>query len=214
MTAKDLLELAKVYCAARYPTAVLVPEFSIGSWGKALLDLAVITETEIIGVEIKGDGDSPARIPLQAAVYSKAATRMFFLPAPSLEANCFRHIPDCWGRLRVEPETGCVVRAKRHEWDREREPDLLCTAPRQLLQCLWKDELRGIARRHEIFTTKRPTADDLLGCLAEDLPLKTLRTEVCDALRRRANTAGAWMGKPFEWAVFINAREAQRERAA
>lgn len=204
MKAPALLELAKVWLAGRYPEALLVPELSIGTWGKALLDLAAITETEIIGVEIKGEGDSPSRLGLQAAVYSKAATRMFILPAPSLERLCFRHVPDCWGRLRVN-ETGQVERARRHEWDRDAEPEVLSTAPRQLLQCLWKDELRDIARRHGVFTERRPTAINLLDCLAEDLPLKVLRLEVCRALRERK-----WINKAFEWAVFVNERELAR----
>jgi hypothetical protein len=205
MKAPELLQLAMIYLARRYPDAVLVPELSIGNWGKALLDVAAVTANEIIGVEIKGDGDSAARMPLQAAVYSKAATRMFILPAPSLEKTCFRHAPDCWGRLRIED--GKVVRALRHAWHKDEEPEVLCTAPRQLLQALWKEELRYIARRHEIFTTRDAYAHTLLDRLSEDLPVKVLRAEVCAAIRERANAPGKWQGKPFVWAKFVNARE-------
>lgn len=196
MRAPELLELAKLFLAERYPDALLVPELSIGNWGKALIDLAAITPTEIIGLEIKGAGDSPARLPLQAAIYSKAATRMFFLPTPGEEEKYYRHIPDAWGRLRVE--TGAVVRSLRNPWQKDEEPELLCTAPRQLLQALWKEELRTIARIHGVFAEKRATAEGLLDCLSEDLPLKLIREETCRALRERQ-----WIGKDFEWAKFI-----------
>lgn len=199
MRAPQLLELAKIYLAARYPDALLVPELSIGSWGKALLDVAAITETEIIGVEIKGDGDSPARIPLQAAVYSKAATRMYILPAPSIEQACFRHSPECWARLKVGGD-GLIERFLPSVWHKDEEPPLLCTAPRQLLQCLWKEELYDIAHRHGVFTTRRATATDLLDFVSEDLPLKVLRAETCRALRERK-----WIAKPFVWAKYVNA---------
>lgn len=185
MKAAELTALASDYLAARYPGALIVTEFSIGNWGKALIDVAAITEKEIVGVEIKGDGDSSARIALQAAVYSKAATRMFMLPAPSLEAVCWKHIPDCWGRLKIG-EAGAIVRdATRWNDRKDAEPAMLCTAPRQLAQSLWRDELYAIAREQGVITTKRATVDVLLDAVSEQVPLATLRPAVCAQLRAR-----------------------------
>ena len=195
MRATDLLPLAIDWLARTYPQSLIVPEFNIGTWGAALLDVAAITETEIIGVEIKGEGDSAARLPLQAALYSKAATRMHFLACPALEDRCFKHIPDAWGRLVVRD--GVVQRLLRQEdnsrlsnspWVPERQrgdtADVLCTAPAQLLQCLWRNELDLMAMRCGVITGK-VDVETLRWELAEQVPLKRLRTEVCDALRHR-----------------------------
>jgi hypothetical protein len=187
--AAELLTLAIDWLAQTYPDSLIVPELSIGTWGAALLDVAAITTNEIIGVEIKGEGDSPARLPLQAAIYSKAATRMFFLPCPQLEERCFKHIPVSWGKLVVRDGK---IEQKLPAW-KQREADLgwkvetagkLCTAPAQLLQCLWRDELDLIAVRCAIITGK-VDVETLRWELAEQVPLRRLRSEVCDALLNR-----------------------------
>jgi hypothetical protein len=172
---------------------------SIGSWGKALLDVAAITDSEIIGIEIKGKGDSPARLPLQAALYSKAATRMFMLPCPQLEQRCFKHIPDAWGRLVVrDGKVQCEVLKSRQwyvdnpayarhmpaAWGGDPRAELLCTAPAQLLQCLWRDELDTIARLEAVITGK-VDVDTLRWQIAERVPLEKLRKHVCYALTHR-----------------------------
>jgi hypothetical protein len=177
----DLLPLAIDWLAQRYPDSLIVPELSIGTWGAALLDVAAITSNEIIGIEIKGEGDSPARLPLQASLYSKAATRMFFLPCPALQDRCFKHIPDAWGRLVVD---GDVVRSHLTTWGKPHMGADLCVAPAQLLQCLWRQELDLIAMRCAIITGK-VGVEKLRWELAEQVPLRRLKAEVCEALRLR-----------------------------
>ena len=182
-TASGLLPLAIDWLRRQYPTSVIVPEFSIGAWGAALIDVAAICEDQIIGIEIKGDGDSPTRIKLQAAVYSKAADRMFLLPAPSLQARCFKAAPRSWGQLALVD--GSIVRAEPHEWSRSNEPERLHIAAGQILQALWRDELDMIARVREVMIGRRLSKEGLRDHLAEHLPLSIIRTEVCAALRRR-----------------------------
>lgn len=190
MKAAALLELAIDWLAERYPDSLIVPELSIGSWGAALLDVAAITETEIIGIEIKGEGDSPARMPLQASLYSKAATRMFFLPCPALEERCFKHLPDAWGCLtiregKIEQRLGAWRQRMVEYGDLSyREPKELCVAPAQLLQCLWRAELDLIAMRCQVITGKADV-EKLRWEIAEQVPLRRLKSEVCDALRHR-----------------------------
>lgn len=195
MKAPDLLALAIEWLRDRYPDALIVPELSIGTWGGALLDVAAITPTEIIGVEIKGEGDSPARMPLQASLYSKAATRMYFLPCPELQARCFKHLPDAWGKLQViDGRIDLVLtdwqRRCIEVYQKDKEPAKpLCVAPAQLLQCLWRQELDQIARLCGLITGKIDV-ETLRWKIAEAVPLERLRLETCDALRRRQ-----WVGK-------------------
>lgn len=160
------------------------------------MDVAAITESEIIGIEIKGEGDSPARMPLQASLYSKAATRMFFLPCPALEDRCFKHLPEAWGRLVVE---NGKIRPKLSTWGEPSTAAELCTAPAQLLQCLWRDELDLIATRCAVITGK-VGVEKLRWELAEQVPLRKLRAEVCDALRHRK-----WSGQRGNKTVYLAA---------
>ena len=71
MKAPELLPLAVDWLAETYPGSIIVTELSVADWGGALVDVAAITETEIVGVEIKGDGDSPARLKLQGMAYGR-----------------------------------------------------------------------------------------------------------------------------------------------
>jgi hypothetical protein len=112
---------------------------------------------------------------------------MFFLACPQLEARCFKHLPDAWGRLTV---TEGVVELTA--WQ-QKQSDLgwtfepakeLCVAPAQLLQCLWRNELDLIAMRCAVITGK-VDVEKLRWELAEQVPLRRLKAEVCDALLHR-----------------------------
>jgi len=199
--ASDLYAAASDWLAARYPTALIVNELSIGSWGAALLDIAAITESEIIGVEIKGEGDSPSRLALQGAIYSKAATRMYLLPCPSIEQRCFKAIPKAWGRLSVA--NGSVARAEVCDYQREQDPDRLCIAAGQLVQCLWSDEIDRAASRLEHVFGKKLYREAKAAHLAENVPLSRLVPEVCLTLRERK-----WIGKNVRWASAVTAEAA------
>lgn len=181
--ASDLLPLAVDWLRKQYPSAVIVPELSIGAWGAALIDVAAICEDQIVGIEIKGDGDSPTRIKLQAAVYSKAADRMFLLPSPGIQARCFKASPRAWGQLALV--NGEIQRAEPHQWSRSNEPERLHISAGQILQSLWRDELDLIARTREVMIGRRLCKEGVRDHLAEHLPLSVIRTEVCAALRRR-----------------------------
>lgn len=193
--ASRLCEMASDWLAARYPEALIVREFCVGVWGGALIDLAAITETEIIGLEIKGDGDSPTRLKLQASLYAKAAQRMFLLPAPSIFGRCAKADTPGWRLLAVE--NGQII---GHGWQANDPPPLLPTAPGQLLQALWKDELGKVA-----MWTGAPVSPSL-GCdgrravLAETTTLRALIPAVCRALRER-NWHGKGLGDKVRWAT-------------
>lgn len=217
MKADALRELAIAWLRDRYPTALIVPEMSIGKWGKAMLDVAAIVPPEpdrylprfrsndprqglghIAAIEIKGEGDSPSRMALQGAAYSKAAQQMWILPCPSLEAKIFRHAPDEWEKLGIRE--GAVVPLKpnyaaRHDKSAPQEPWIptghpdapgwLCTAPAQLLQAMWKDDLLMIARIHNLQPSRKMTVDDLTREISENVPLAEIRTAVIARLLER-----------------------------
>lgn len=184
MKAADLRELAIDWLARRHPDALIVTELSVGDWGKALIDVAAVTPTEIVGVEIKGEGDSTTRLGLQCALYSKAVRRMFLLPAPSMEARCFEgknKATEAWGQLSVQ--SGQVVVRTNYGWARDGK--VLCEAPAQMLQALWKDELRYLASANRVSSHRSLRIDQLVDSIVELVPLREIRTGVCERLRAR-----------------------------
>ncbi|MFC0633249.1 hypothetical protein [Brevundimonas balnearis] len=172
--AARLTAMASDWLCERYPDALIIREFSVGTWGGALIDLAAVRPAEIIGVEVKGDGDSPTRLKLQSALYSKAAQRMWLLPAPSLAKKCEVVTYDAWGILAVEGDQVVVPSGSYRN-----EPRLLPTAPAQLLQALWADELKFIAGG------LRGGCEQLRQHIADTMPLRDLIPAVCERLRSR-----------------------------
>lgn len=200
--------LAIEWLRARHADAVIVPELSVADWGGASLDVAAITRTHIVGVEIKGDGDSPHRLDRQALAYGMVAREMWLLPAPSLLSRCWKHKPDGWGVLEVwqgrvraynlhtaatgewrpaKGGLGRVMITDRSEAEyRPHEARIgghLC--PRMILGTLWRDELWAVAGRCGVLVRGRATVQMLTDALEREVPAPKLHDEMVAALRRR-----------------------------
>ena len=175
----------------RHPRALLLCELGLGAWsGGGRLDVAAITDERIIGIEIKGDGDSPARLSLQGIQYALAASEMWLLPAPSIYGRCDRARHWRWGLLEVAGADCLEVRD-----DPTREP--LSNSPHVLWDMLWAPERRALHRRlcHEralVSTFQEPA-------VPEQVPLAVLRPAVVQALRSRDWLRGGNYPKREVW---------------
>lgn len=183
----------------------------MADWGGALIDVAAITETEIVGVEIKGEGDSPARLELQGHVYGRVARRMWLLADESIQAKCFAKCPSGWGRLEIwEGAVRPLNRAKKrvgeeavkatrthpaynravyerddstYDPDTAGEERALC--PWSMCGTLWRDELYDIARLHRVQTAGRANVLPLTEAITSQLPMPVIHAAMIDQLRRR-----------------------------
>ena len=104
MRAANLLPLAIDWLRERHPTAIIVTEMSVADWGAARIDVAAITETHIVGVEIKGFGDSLTRLDRQGLAYGMVAREMWLLPCDELAGKVQPKLPYGWGVLEVDGE--------------------------------------------------------------------------------------------------------------
>lgn len=174
MKADALTDLASTWLAERYPDALIIRELSIGAWGSAVLDVAAIMPNEIIGCEIKGEGDTVKRLAMQEALYSKAATRMFLLADESLALKCKKELRGLGWSVRVPGEGLPTVIPRMHN------------APAQLLEALIGDELKRICKTlGEAVPKSGSVVQTMLDTLSENYPLSTLRPLTCRALRER-----------------------------
>lgn len=183
--APRLCDLASDWLAARYPDALIVRELSVGKWGSAMLDIAAITADHIYGVEIKGDGDSHARLDRQGWIYSRVASRMFLLSAPSLDAAATKHLPSGWWHLRAGESGVQAGHLDRNLWGHIGGPDQLPNAPAQLLECLITRELKRVGKVLTPAVDIGKTVPTMIAAISENAPLKAVRAAVCDQLRAR-----------------------------
>lgn len=182
-----LCDLASDWLAARYPDALIVRELSVGKWGKALIDIAAITPEHIIGVEIKGEGDSGARLELQGHMYSRVATHMFLLTAPALDKIAEKHLPAGWWHLRVGGAGIDGGRLDRigYPGALPEAPERLPNAPAQILECLITRELKFLARILCPAVDHGRCVATMIHAISENASLSKVRRGVCTILRER-----------------------------
>lgn len=206
-SAIELRLLAQNWLASRHPDAVIVTELSVANWGGASVDIAAITDSHIIGVEIKGTGDSPTRLDRQHLAYGMVVREMWLLPCPTIRDRCFAKRPPGWGRLEVwngevrpgnlaatlgpkeKAKTGWRYPTVRD--DSRYEPDLATIAghltPSAMTGTLWKDELSTIAQRNGIEgVTKSSYTHVLAEAIEGQMPAPLLHAEMIRELRARA----------------------------
>lgn len=209
MKAADLTKLAKDWLVIQYPESVIVTEFSVASWGGASIDIAAITADEIIGVEIKGEGDSPSRLPLQGHIYSRVASRMWLLPDASIELRCEKVRPSGWGRLevfghkirpfnrhtingdKIKVNNGCHIyetynriRSEDEYIPSEANP-IIVKCPWAMCGTLWRDELYDLAIRCGIILTKSARENEIVDAITSKLPAPQINKEMIRALNNR-----------------------------
>lgn len=205
-SAIELRLLTQDWLAARHPDAIIVTELSVANWGGAMVDIAAITPTHIVGVELKGTGDSPTRLDRQHLAYGMVVREMWLLPCPTIREKCFAKRPPGWGRLevwngKVRPENRATTMGPKEKtktgWrypsvrDEDRyEPDQATIAghlaPSAMTGTLWKEELAAIAQRCSIEgVTKSSYAHILAEAIEAQMPAPVLHAEMIRELRAR-----------------------------
>lgn len=181
-TADILTEMGIKFLRERYPDAIVMKEFCGGKWGVSSIDLAAITKNRIIGMEIKGEGDSFARLSLQGPTYAMVANTMFLVLCPSLaEKNArIRKVPRRWHLLEIDED---ALKVPRY-FDRfeEQKYGRLDNSPYRLLGLLWKKELIAAARQVRVDAVHRENVDTIINRIAELAPLGEIRKAVVGQL--------------------------------
>lgn len=207
MKANELKDLAIDWLKTAHPDSIIVTELSVGDWGAASIDVAAITPTHIVGVEIKGEGDSPTRLARQGITYGMVAREMWLLCDLSLQDKCFARRPKGWGRLElhegvVRPYNRATKRGEaismgegRTRWpsvrdDSRYEPEIVSHQKQQtpwtMCGALWRDELYEIARIYQLACGGRAAlVEPLTEAICGGLPVTIIHDEMIRALRDR-----------------------------
>lgn len=186
MKTQELYEIAFAWLRARYPNALIVPEFSVSEYGGALVDLAAVLPDRIIGVELKGEGDSPTRLPRQGMMYGRVCRSMYLLASPNIADRCSKHRPPGWKELRVEDpkvyawkRDGTLWRHKR--WGDDTGYGLASIA---LAAMPWTKEYRAFGRWLGGASLPRTKAE-CIKSVAGHFPVREIEKAVCQVLRER-----------------------------
>lgn len=184
----------------RYPTARIIHELPV-RYSTNRIDLAAVTETEIISVEIKSSRDVMDRLEAQLRAFKPISARIIAALAPkwneqmpSIETRydsgaigyrqqftetqeIIRRVGgvDIW---TVDAEAGAVTVTDGYH--RIRKPWLA-----QMLDMLHVAELAEIAARRRVVVPKRAAHLTLVHALVDMLQGREVVADVCRALRAR-----------------------------
>jgi len=160
--------------------AVYRREWPIGV-GQTRVDLAVIGR-HITAFEVKAWGDDLARLPQQVKLYSAVADRaVLVVERTSLLGRALASVPVWWGVWHTTAEVGGPRFRTLRAQAPNPTPEPLATA-----QLLWRDEALQLLDAHGLAVGLRSaTRWRLWQRLADSVPPRLLRREVCAAIRAR-----------------------------
>ncbi|MBO3760373.1 hypothetical protein [Ciceribacter sp. L1K22] len=188
------------------PNARIVHELNVAGQGTNRIDVAAITPTAIVGVEIKSKKDTLKRLEEQWAAFSKCC---HFVIVAAHEKH-FKPYSDRWYGTHEPPLSlldhplffGASGKVKqRHIWPYpEPEPTgrlrpwnvfdplqntLLQPRAYNMLDMLWADELRRECERHRIDARQRRPRHDMIQDMVWLMTGKEIAHAVCRQLRAR-----------------------------
>lgn len=198
----QMRELVVAKLRQRFPSARIVHELPL-RYSSNRIDLAAITETEIISVEIKSSKDVADRLEKQVRSFLPVSSRIIVALAPKWnpephlvwedtkhgKSGSYEYTP-VQELLRsidgpIETWTVCAesksIKVSDGDWHRNHVGWAL-----MMLDMLWREELLGIAGNHRICLPKRPTHMDARNACEELMTGREIRVAVCRALRARS----------------------------
>lgn len=192
-SADGLKAFAKLWLRRRYPDALIVEEFSLAEYGGALIDVAAIRSDHIVGVEIKGEGDSPARLALQGMMYSRICREIWLLTAPSLAKRCRNKLPPGWGVIETGWAEICHIAhdessnetAVGRPYRETPETNGLGLSAGALAAMPWTREYPAFANAIQCGSLPRRKQDFIVGCAAR-FPTPDIEKAVCTTLHSRS----------------------------
>lgn len=190
-------------------------EYLEETWGKVRIleekrmggsraDIVVVLPDAIVGIEIKSDADTYARLESQVADYDLYFDHNYVVVGTRHALHIEEHVPEHWGILTVELEEvsiSCTEQGAEEQGMEERSaaeaeyaPDfyLLRRAQpnphldwKKKLSMLWRPELAHIQELNALPAYKSLSKANLIDRILEKVPQEILQPQICEELFQR-----------------------------
>lgn len=151
--------------------------------GKSRADVLMLTETQLMGLEIKSDADTYERLKRQVRDYDRYCDANYVVVGKSHALHAEEHIPAYWGVLVVS------VNGRKIVIEEQRPAQINPRMKRELqLALLWKAELQRILERHGLPRYKQKSKRFVREKLLEKVDWEVLKREFCEELFERDYT--------------------------
>ncbi len=142
-------------------------------------DVLAIIDGAIIGIEIKSDSDTYARLATQVKDYEKYCDFCFLAVGTSHKVHASEHIPKHWGIIVISNENVEVIR------EAEKNPKVKLDYQ---LGLLWRPELLNIQQKYNYPKYRNKSRKEIYSFLKEKLGETQLKADLTDQLFERDYT--------------------------
>lgn len=176
----DIREPLFEYLEERFGKSRMMEEKTIG---RSRADVMMVTETGLIGLEIKSDADTYERLKRQVKDYDRYFDANYVVVGKSHEKHVEEHIPDHWGILTAAPVgRDILIEEKRPARPNpKRKPDLQLTL-------LWRQELQHILDQNHLPKYKQKSRRFVREKILDKLEWKLIKAAICAELFERDYT--------------------------
>lgn len=177
---KDIREPLFEFLEERYGKTRMMEEKQIG---RSRADILMVLPDSLVGIEIKSDADTYARLSRQVADYDLYFDRNFVVAGSAHAGHIEEHVPPWWGIITVEPAGGqadfYVLREAKVNPNRNRK---------QKLSLLWRPELAHIQERNHMPKYRDKSKWFVIRKILEQVPEERLDLQISEELFERDYT--------------------------
>lgn len=151
---------------------------------KSRADVMLVLEEKLIGVEIKSDADTYARLARQVKDYNKFFDYNYVVVGSSHSKHIEEHVTEYWGIIEA------ISKEESVEFNVLREPEINKRAQRtykmkRKLSILWRPELSHIQEINGMPKYKQRSKDFVITKIMEKVPWDLLHRQISEELFQR-----------------------------
>ena len=151
---------------------------------KSRADVMLVLEEKLIGVEIKSDADTYARLARQVKDYNKFFDYNYVVVGSSHSKHIEEHVPEYWGIIEA------ISKEESVEFNVLIEPEINKRAQRtykmkRKLSILWRPELSHIQEINGMPKYKQRSKDFVITKIMEKVPWDLLHRQISEELFQR-----------------------------
>lgn len=177
---KDIRDPLFDFLEERYGKIRIIEEKTMG---RSRADAVMVTPELIVGIEIKSDADTYARLSRQVKDYDLYFDCNYVVTGSTHAAHVHEHVPQWWGIISVELWTDkvdfYVVR------EAERNPKVI---PERKISILWRPELSHIQEMNGMAKYRDKSKKFVQNKILEKVPEEILQRQICQELFERDYT--------------------------
>lgn len=174
---EDIRILLFDYLDLRYPK---VRTFEEKVMGKSRSDVVALLPDALVGIEIKSDADTYARLATQVKDYDKFFDMNYIVVGSSHIRRVAEHIPTHWGILHVDQtEEEPIIREVRAAGQ---NPKIKLKTQ---FVFMWKRELWALLKLNNLPAYKQKSRKFIIDTLLSKVDEHTLKMQMCDMLFER-----------------------------